>query len=108
LELRADARASTGSGHDAAGADGGVGCPEQGSAQAGLQLRRSDDMLRLHAGDGTGQRPLRPLRVPRTLRGRTGRPEAARLNGLLVIPVLAHAIDRLETDVPSHVVVQWW
>ena len=52
-----------------AGANRGLARAEQGSAQARLQLRRSDDVLRLHAGDGAGERPLRPLRLPQAVRG---------------------------------------
>ena len=39
---------------------------QQGSAQARLDVRRPDDDLRLHAGDGPGERPRRGLRLQRS------------------------------------------
>ena len=42
---------------------------QQGSEDARLEIRRPDDLLRLHAGHGAGQRPPRRLRLPRGDRG---------------------------------------
>jgi hypothetical protein len=47
----------------------------EGPEAARLDLRRPDHGLRLHAGDGAGQRPPRRLRRSRR---RTGRPRGAR------------------------------
>jgi DNA-3-methyladenine glycosylase I len=40
----------------------------QGTAQAGLEVRRTDHGLRVHAGHGTGQRPRRGMCDPGTRR----------------------------------------
>ena len=49
-----------------AGALGGVGRDERGTAEEGIPFRRLDDLLRVHAGGGHGQRPPgHLLSVPR-------------------------------------------
>ncbi len=49
---------------------GCLGPDFEGTEEARLELRRPDNGLRLHAGDGAGQRPSRRLRLP--ARGRDG------------------------------------
>src|SRR5204862_4082724 len=48
----------------------GVACAVEGPEEARLALRGPDHRLRVHAGDGPGERPCRRLR--RARRGRTG------------------------------------
>ncbi len=53
-----------------------IRCHEQGSEEAGVPLCRHDDLLRLHAGRGHGERPQRgvlPLRPGQCASGRTPR-----------------------------------
>ena len=52
----------------------------EGTEEARLDLRRPDDGLRLHAGDGTGQRPHRGLRLPGRRSRRSGRSSNGRVS----------------------------
>ena len=57
----------------------GVDGAFEGAPEARLVLRRADDGLRLHAGDGAGQRPSARLRLPRRGGGRAARLRAAKI-----------------------------
>jgi hypothetical protein len=39
------------------GDERGIRCDEQGAEEAGIHFRRIDDLLRIHAGYGHGERP---------------------------------------------------
>jgi 3-methyladenine DNA glycosylase Tag len=52
------------------GAHGRVGRDEQGLAEGRLQVRRIDDLLRLHAGSRDGERPPDDVLPPRRTRAR--------------------------------------
>jgi hypothetical protein len=54
----------------AAGTHTGVCGIEQGPAEARVDVRGANDDLRVHAGDGAGERPSGRLRVPRRGRSR--------------------------------------
>ncbi len=60
--------------------DGGFGPDFEGIEKARLELRRPDHRLRLHAGDGPGQRPSRRLRLPQGGRGGAEEIQAAELS----------------------------
>ncbi len=82
-------RRSRTNGHrtSSAGIDGSVGCAQQGAETLWLQVRRLDDLLRVHAGGRHGQRSRGNLHVPRRCaalgkKGRVVRPvELGQFNG---------------------------
>ena len=57
--------------------DAGIDRALEGPQEARLELRRPDHRLRLHAGDGAGQRPHRRLLLPGRGRARAARVQAA-------------------------------
>ena len=76
--------------------DAGVGRALQGPQEARLDVRRSDDGLRVHAGDGPGQRPPRGLlracaSVERRCGGASSRPA----------PAVPHIWSRVNPAAPS-------
>ena len=77
----------------------------EGTEEARVDLRRADDGLCLHAGDGPGQRPHRGLRVPGGDREGTGEVQTAgfKLPSNLLVAALQLKVkaDRVERNRPD-------